>query len=95
MSEPALPDALLGYLAARDKARRDEIARTLAAMTDRERALFREAAVMGYAQGVRSELRSEMAYPADSVVVDLVVGACLAMPGLYPVLAGVVEAPDA
>jgi hypothetical protein len=83
MSE--IPDALATYLAARDHTRADQIADAFAALTPREKSLVWEAAVMGYVQGTQAR---HPAVPADSVIVADVIGACIAMPDLYPAIAG-------
>lgn len=76
-----LPAGLADYLAARDRARNQQTDDAIAALTDREQALVREAAVMGYVQGAMAQ---GQAIPADATVLRLVVSACLAMPDLYP-----------
>lgn len=82
-----LPPALLSYLAQREQQRAAAVDATLAALTERERRLIREAAVMGYVQGRRHS--REQDHPKDDAVLALVVDACLAHPDLYPVLSGV------
>jgi len=81
MSTP-LPPALVAYLAQRDADRAAAVRGFLDALTDRERALMREAAVMGYVQGRRHP--QDDAHPKDAVVFAMVVDACLAFPDLYP-----------
>jgi hypothetical protein len=81
MSAP-LPPALVAYLVQRDAERAEAIRSFLASLTDRERALMREAAVMGYVQGRRHP--QDEAHPKDAAVLALVVDACLALPDLYP-----------
>lgn len=82
-----LPPALLDYLALREQQRTEAVDTTLAALTERERRLMREAAVMGYVQGRRHP--QDEAHPKDAAVLALVVDACLAHPDLYPVISGV------
>ena len=77
-----LPDALVAYLEQRDAQRAADIRSKLDALTDRERALTKEAAVMGYVQG-RRHLDGED-HPKDSHVLALVIDACTAFPDLYP-----------
>lgn len=81
MSTP-LPPALLAYLARRDADRATVVRDFLASLTDRERALMRDAAVMGYVQG-RRHLEGEP-HPKDSAVLAMVVDACLHFTDLYP-----------
>ncbi|GAA0637505.1 hypothetical protein GCM10009535_12380 [Streptomyces thermocarboxydovorans] len=82
-----LPDYLVAYLAQRDAQRANAVADVLGALTDRERALIKDAAVMGYVRG-RMHPDSE-AHPKDSAVLAEVIDACLAHPDLYPAVAAV------
>jgi hypothetical protein len=82
-----LPDQLVAYLVERDTQRANAVDATLACLTERERRLVREAAVMGYVQGRRHLAGDDQ--PKDAAVLHLVVDACLAAPDLYPVIAGV------
>lgn len=77
-----LPEFYLTYLAERDAARARAVDEFLTRLTDRERALMREAAVMAYVHG-RQHPRDEK-HPKDSHVLAGVINACLAMPDLYP-----------
>ncbi|GAA2108021.1 hypothetical protein [Streptomyces synnematoformans] len=79
-----LPDFLISYVAERDAARHAAVDAFLARLTDRERALMREAAVMAYVHG-RQHPRDEK-HPEDSHVLAGVIEACLAMPDLYPTI---------
>ena len=84
---PAIADGLVAYLAARDQYHADEIRRRWDALSVRERRLVREAAVMGYVQGVLSQPGgSRAAIPHDSDIVSTVIGACLSNPDLYPTI---------
>ena len=82
-----LPAQLLAYFAEREQQRANDVAATLACLTERERRLIREAAVMGYVQGQRHPAGES--HPKDRAVMSLVVGECLAFPDLYPVISGV------
>ncbi|TFI30116.1 hypothetical protein [Streptomyces sp. 4R-3d] len=84
-----LPAQLVDYLVKRDAERADAVAEFLGSLTDREHALIREAAVMGYVQG-RRHPRDEN-HPKDSAVLRLVIDAALAIPDLYPAIAAVKE----
>ena len=86
MSE-VLPEWLVDYVFKRDQQRADEVNSVLSALTDRERRLVREAAVMGYVQGRRHPASEE--HPKDGTVLAHVVAGCLANADLYPVLSGV------
>jgi hypothetical protein len=90
--------ALRDYLAVRGEERARAVGLTCEAMNPREAALVREAAVMGYVQGVQAcqawasaghPFLTEGAppIPPDSVVLATTVDACLAFRDLYPVMA--------
>lgn len=82
-----LPDPLIAYLATREQQRAAAVDATLACLTERERRLIREAAVMGYVRGRMHPQGQDQ--PKDSAVLAEVVDACLAIPDLYPVISGV------
>jgi hypothetical protein len=94
---PAVPDdapmeEVLRYMQIRDQQRIDAAAHVLQAMTGRERRLFREAAVMGYVQGVRSVPGGHNAtIPPDSNIVFAVIAGARSMKDLYPVINGVAD----
>jgi len=75
------------YLAGRDQQHAQEIEDALAALTPREQALVKEAAVMGYVRGHLAAGTGPPRIPADSAVLAEVIGACLATPDLYPNIA--------
>ncbi|MFF4791850.1 hypothetical protein ACFY2M_19275 [Streptomyces sp. NPDC001276] len=77
-----LPEPLLAYFAERENQRAAAVETFLASLTDYERGLVHDAAVMGYVQGLMRD-REEGA-PKDSQTMALVIDACLAMPDLYP-----------
>lgn len=77
MSREDVADCILGAHAA---AVRD----VLTALTDRERALIKDAAVMGYVRGTLHP-RGEPV-PKDGAIVTEVIDACLAFPDLYPAI---------
>lgn len=86
-----IPSALVRYFAEREDQRAHRVEATLAAMTDRERALVGEAAVMGYVTGVwAGPHRAEI--PLDAAIVAEVINACLAKGDLYPTIAGLISA---
>ena len=78
-----LPEALERYLDRMDSSRRDDIARVLDGLTEREVLLVKDAAVMGWVQGMRHH---DLRIPGDSKIVTTVVDACLAFPEYYPTL---------
>ena len=88
-----MPDGLLRYLEIRDRQRADVVARTLAAMTDRERALVREAAVMGYVRGAVFGAATARDIPDGLVILADVVSACLEIPDLYPAINNLTSEP--
>jgi len=76
-----LPAPLLDYFAAREQQRAAAVEEFLDGLTEYERGLFHDAAVMGYVQGLMRD-RSE-GCPKDSVVMALVADACFAHSDLY------------
>lgn len=90
MTEPSsnptgIDDRLVAYLEAQDRYHLAEVGRRWDAMTLREKRLVREAAVMGYVQGVRSVPGSHKEpIPPDASIVTRVIDACLGMSDLYP-----------
>ncbi|WP_330236128.1 hypothetical protein [Streptomyces sp. NBC_00566] len=90
MTTPSLPAALLQYLEQRDATRAAQVADFLTSLTDRERALVRDFAVMGYVQGRMHPQGEE--HPKDSAVLAVVTGACLHHRDLYPAVNAISEA---
>ncbi|MGW5852119.1 hypothetical protein ACWFQ8_29935 [Streptomyces sp. NPDC055254] len=82
---PALPAAIVSYLAEQEASRARAVNQMMSRFTDRELALIKEAAVMGYVQGMRHH---DLKYPGDRQVVFLVADACRAFADLYPTIAG-------
>ena len=78
----ALPEHLVTYLADREEQRAQAVHGFLAKLTPRERALFHDAAVMGYVQGLQRSRDDTV--PKDSQITALVVDACFAFPEQYP-----------
>jgi hypothetical protein len=84
-----VPTNLAEYLQARDAQHRDDVTKTLAGLSDRERRLVYEAAVMGYVRGaLHGEVAGSADIPKDAVIVRSVIDACHAVPHLYPLLGG-------
>lgn len=95
---PEMREGLQRYLAAGEKRRQDETTAMIDNLTEREQALVREAAVMGFVQGAMAEAGGVRAkaltreseggtYPGDTNVMRLVVSHCHSMPDLYPTIA--------
>lgn len=81
----ALPDYLVEYLEKRDAERAERVNAVLAGLTERERALVKEAAVMGYVQAAR--VSGGRGVPGDATILVKVVEGCLGFPDLYPTIA--------
>lgn len=79
-------DFLFGYLAEREAQRADAVSDVLARLTDRERALIKDVAAMGYVQGMRHPQGERV--PKDGPILAQVIDACLAFPDLYPAISG-------
>lgn len=77
-----LPPSLVAYLGKHADARAGAVASFLGLLTARERALFQDAAVMGYARGGMHPQGEE--YPKGGAVLGEVIDACFAFPNLYP-----------
>lgn len=81
-----LPDAYVRYLAARDQQRVNAVQSTLAAMTEVERRIFREAAVMGYVCGVMAvPSRNNVPIPPDTDIVNEVIDSIHGFDDRYPI----------
>lgn len=85
----SIPDSLVQYIADRDRQRADAVRQRLDELSPRERKLIREAAVMGYVQGIRAVPGGwQQTIPGDANIVHTVVAACQSFNDLYPMLAG-------
>lgn len=82
MPDSPIPDALVDYLATRDAQHADRVQAFLDSLTNRERALIHDAAVMGYVQGLHHTLEEKV--PTDTAIIWSVVDACFAIPEKYP-----------
>lgn len=88
----ALPEPLLAYFAAREAARAEAVVAFLSKLTDREVALMKEAAVMGYVQGVMHPKGDRI--PNNRQILTTVVDACFTFPDLYPAVDSVANPPE-
>lgn len=77
------PEWLAQYMVRRDTARAKAVNAILAGLTEREVLLVKEAAVMGWVQGMRHH---DVEYPGDRHALFTVVDACRAFPDLYPTI---------
>jgi len=85
MSEE-IPEGLVNYLATMDRYRAQQVDAALEARTPDELVLMKEAAVMAYVQGMQAG--RDVPIPKNTALLRMVVGACLAMPDLYPAISG-------
>lgn len=98
--EPQIPEALAAYFAARQADREQRRLALLEPLTDRERLLVKEAAVMGFVQGVRkAEVSVEGAYnkceiPGDADILRRTLDGFLSFPDIYPTITGWTPAAD-
>lgn len=83
---PQFSEGLLRYLGARLQARGERVRDVLAGLSERERRLVREVAVMANVRGMQRGLAGQRDVPGDTAVVTDVIDACLAMPDLYPTI---------
>lgn len=77
-----LPPALLDYFAQREQQRAEAVKTFLDGLTEYERGLFYDAAVMGYVRGSMHPRDAEI--PLNPAIVADVVNACFAHSDLYP-----------
>lgn len=81
-ARPSTSQRLDAYLTEQDRLRAMTVERVLAKLDPRERALHREAAVMGYVHGTMAGDRAP--FPKDSQIVAAVITSCVATDDLYP-----------
>jgi hypothetical protein len=83
--DPDLPDVIVQLYAQKQLARDVAVTELLAGLTKRERGLVKDAAVMGWIQGMRHH---DLEYPGDRQAVNVVVDACLSetFRDLYPTI---------
>lgn len=89
--EPQVDAVLDDYFAKRQAARTARVHAFLDSLTARERALFQDAAVMGYVRGTLHPRDAEV--PLNQAVVEDVVNACFVYPDLYPAVATIERCP--
>lgn len=77
-----LPPALLDYYAKRQQQRAEAVKTFLDGLTEYERSLFHDAAVMGYVRGSMHPRNADI--PLNPAIVADVVNACFAHSDLYP-----------
>lgn len=79
--------AMVNYYVEMDAKRKEEVKRILDTLTERERHLVEEAAVMGYALGAMAAGGLDKStYPKDSAVIQDVILSCRSHSDLYPVI---------
>lgn len=84
-----LPDALVTYFANRQQQRANAVSAFLDSLSDYERGLFHDAAVMGYVRGSMHPRSEEI--PLNPAIVADVVNACFAHRDLYPTVNAAIE----
>ena len=88
-----LPEAVVQMVLAGDERRDSEATTMWTHLTDRERALVREAAVMGYVNGVMAERGNRESIPKDMQILKEVLLACRSMRDQYPNLGWLTAVP--
>ena len=84
-----LPPVLIDYMTQRRAARAREREALLEPLTEKERRLFREGAVIGFVQGTRySGLRHDAEIPLDDEIVTMALDGCITFPDCYPIITG-------
>lgn len=76
-------DVIAQLFAKRQAGRTAAVSGLLAGLTEREVLLVKEAAVMGWVQGMRHH---DLPFPGDRQALATVVDACIAFPDLYPTI---------
>lgn len=77
-----VPDWIVEYLADRDQERSERRAEAFAKLTERERALVREFAVMGFVRGTfHGQYRDSAAFPRDREIMAEVIDGILSDAG--------------
>lgn len=77
-----LPEPLLAYFATREAQRAAAVTAFLDGLSDYERGLFHDAAVMGYVRGSMHPRDAEI--PLNKAIIADVINACFAHRDLYP-----------
>lgn len=85
-----LPEQMLTYFAQREKQRADRVAAFLDSLSNYERGLFCDGAVMGYVRGSMHPRGEEI--PLNAEIIADIVGACFAHHDLYPTVNADLEA---
>lgn len=86
-----LPEAVVALFANRAAGRAQAAADLFDTFTEREQALIKDAAVMGYVQGSMHPKGDRC--PNDGWIVRTVIEACLSHPDLYRTISGYIEEP--
>lgn len=89
--EPDMMARLATYYQRRGEQRGERVKATLSAMTPREQALVREAAVMGYVRGQQAERAGARETPPDVLILGEVIACCHDMADLYPTINALTE----
>ncbi|MFH8813050.1 hypothetical protein ACH4GZ_38625 [Streptomyces hygroscopicus] len=89
--EDQVTQTLADYFAKRDAARANRVRAFLDSLTDRERALVQDIAVMGYVRGTMHSEGDRI--PKSPAILSEVVDACFAFPDLYPAVATIEPCP--
>ncbi|MFE2912852.1 hypothetical protein [Kitasatospora indigofera] len=84
-ADVGVPDFLVDYFTQREASRAQAVAQILTGLTERELLLVKEAAVMGWVQGMRHH---NLKCPGDRKILTSVIDACLSNPDLYPTITG-------
>lgn len=85
----SIDEALVRYIVDGDRRRAEAADAVYNGLSHREQQLVREAAVMGYVQGVRAVPGGHReTIPPDGDIVRLVISSCQSFEDLYPLLGG-------
>lgn len=88
-----VPDNIIEYVEKQDRLRAEAAKKMAGNLTERERLLVKEAAVMGYVQGYRvpDSAKDRELYPKDEAILLMCLNSARAFPDLYPTLVSLEE----
>jgi len=87
MGEQTLPPAIVAYLQTQAEGRVETANDAMKQLTDRERHILREAAVMGWVRGAMAAGGGREAIPKDIAILVEVINCCRSNSDLYPKIA--------
>lgn len=87
MAEQTLPPEIVAYLQSQEEGRVETANDAMKQLTERERNILREAAVMGWVRGAMAAGGGRESIPKDIAILVEVISCCLSNSDLYPKIA--------